>query len=586
MKRSRHPRTSSRLLVVDDDRIHRRLVVKGLGEIDGVEIHEVEDGIAARDYLAQHPVDVVVTDVMMPRMDGLALIRWAREERKRPIWIILSGLDTFDAAVEAIHLGAFDFLPKPLHIKRLQVSVKNALRHRRLLAEKRRLRRELENKVHQLEGMCRILEEQAEHIRDDLKRAEAIQSALLPQSPPQLPGFMIHSLYRPGHCIGGDLYDVVRANDRYVILYVADASGHGVSAAMLSVLFKQRLQIADPGTGRVLSPGLALEKVSGELFNAITTPGMFVTAAYCVLDLREKKLRCASAGHPPVQVVRENGETVSIRCTGPALGLSRSVSFAQEELELQSGDQLLLYTDGLTDQPSGTALKVSKLIELLTGNGSPGIDLLRRLFREATAGTGVERDDVTMVSVVVRSGASVFDNQAGKDEKKKPRVPAPPPVSILFAEANGKAHISLQGRGTYTQSDAFFEAAFACVDAGQALTVDLSECEYLDSTFLGTLHALVDHAEVAGVRVTLQGVREYVRGLFEELKMDTVISRIAEERTAPPARLQPLQPSEKGKKPDYRMILWAHEILASLSEQNREKFDFVIQTLRRELGEA
>src|SRR5210317_834422 len=101
---------SPRLLVVDDDIIMRTEEVSGLRDKGFSEIHEAEDGLAAKEYLAGHTVDVVITDVMMPRLNGLELIRWARKRYPEIVWIIISGLGTFDAAVEAIHLGAFDFL--------------------------------------------------------------------------------------------------------------------------------------------------------------------------------------------------------------------------------------------------------------------------------------------------------------------------------------------------------------------------------------------------------------------------------------------------------------------------------------------
>jgi YesN/AraC family two-component response regulator len=143
------------------------VVVRGLRDAGFSEIHEAEDGLAAKEYLTGHTVDVVITDVMMPRLDGLELIRWARQRYPEIVWIIFSSLDTFDAAVEAIHLGAFDFLAKPPNLKELEISLRNALAHRQLVEEKEALHRSLEQRVLQLEGLCRILGDQAEQINQD-----------------------------------------------------------------------------------------------------------------------------------------------------------------------------------------------------------------------------------------------------------------------------------------------------------------------------------------------------------------------------------------------------------------------------------
>ncbi len=100
-------------LVVDDDPMVRRIVARGLGQLAPAEVLEVEDGLAAQQLLRERSVDVVITDVVMPHMDGLELMKWAQEHCPRPLWIVLSGLETFDAAVDALQLGAFDYLAKP-----------------------------------------------------------------------------------------------------------------------------------------------------------------------------------------------------------------------------------------------------------------------------------------------------------------------------------------------------------------------------------------------------------------------------------------------------------------------------------------
>jgi sigma-B regulation protein RsbU (phosphoserine phosphatase) len=199
-------------LVVDDDPMVRKLVSRGLEPLEPEAILEVEDGLAAQEVLKGRKVDVVVTDVLMPNMDGRELMKWAQEHCPGPLWIVLSGLETFDAAIDALHLGAFDFLPKPPEVQRVQVAVRNALDQIELVRERERLYHQVERsndrlaeKVNQLENVCRMLEDQAEVIQADLDRAEVIQRALLPQEPPEIDGWCVDSLYRPGSSVGGDL---------------------------------------------------------------------------------------------------------------------------------------------------------------------------------------------------------------------------------------------------------------------------------------------------------------------------------------------------------------------------------------------
>ena len=161
---------------------------------------------------------------------------------------LLYDLET-DSLFAAYELAPSDFLAKPLRMERLRVAVRNALDHRNLLIRKEQLQREadksntcLGRKVHQLERVCRILEDESQVIKQDFERAAVIQSALLPAELPRLSGVHMHVAYRPGNCVGGDLYHATRINKRYAAICIADAAGHGVSAAMMSVLFKHHLR--------------------------------------------------------------------------------------------------------------------------------------------------------------------------------------------------------------------------------------------------------------------------------------------------------------------------------------------------------
>lgn len=574
---------SPKLLVVDDDKIMRTVVVRGLRDVGFSEIHEAEDGLAAQEYLSGHPVDVVITDVMMPRLDGLGLIRWAKQHAPEVVWIIFSSMDTFDTAVKAIHLGAFDFLAKPPNLQRLEVSLRNALAHRQLVQEKEALNRRLEQRVLQLEGLCRILGEQAEQISQDLRRAEIIQGALLPQLPPAMRGLSVHSLYRPGHFVGGDLYDVIPVDEDKIAIYVADSSGHGVSAAMLSVLFKQRLsKIADPGMA--VNPTDVLAKLNEVLFRDVAAPGMFVTAVYCLIDTAQGTVDIASAGHPPLHLARASGETGLIERTGPALGLHADAAFKETRIDLQPGDRLFLYSDGLTD-PAGAASENQDLVakRLCTKELCPGAFLQEQLAQLPPIST-CERDDVTMVLVEFHDGPSHFDN-GGKKSDAQAKGPATSSASLQYGESGEATVINICGRGTYMLSHNFFDAVQDIIDGGRELIIDLSGCEYLDSTFLGMIHEVVSQGDKAGVPVRVQRISESVRRLFEELSMDLVLQHIGEPTEALP-RMEPLVKSAPEEGTLHRRILRAHDVLASLSEENRKKFQGVVDMLRKEMGDS
>ncbi|GAA4339134.1 hypothetical protein GCM10023165_18220 [Variovorax defluvii] len=552
-------------LVVDDEPVTRLMAKLTLQSLGCAPVLEAADGIAAQQVLREHPeVALVLTDIMMPRMDGLELLRWGRRAVPEAMWIVLSGLETFDSAVAAIRLGAFDFLPKSPRKEEMSVAVRNALERRHLLAERERLHRALEDKV-------RELEETSELLRRDLERAEVIQRALLPRSPPPMEGYCIQAVYRPGQHVGGDLYDVVRLGEHHLAFYLADATGHGVTSAMLSVLFKQRLVLVDAVSGLALPPAEVLAAVNRAICEAHAAPGLFLTAVFGLLDTSDASLTLASAGHPPVLIAREGGERRQVRRTGPALGLAADARFGQERLHLLAGDRILLYTDGLL--PSGSAPELESLQQVLASPLASAQDVMTQVHGAMPA--GVDRDDVTILLIDAHAGASWFDNGAERPAAAASTMPRPESEVVFFGEADHVAWLALRGRASWMQCDAFHEAALAVLDRGRPLVLDLSGCEYMDSTCLGTVHELV-----ARGGVSLAEVAPSVRAMFEELSMQQVLAAVREDRPAAP-ELYPLDAGGDQAAVQKR-ILKAHEALSALSERNREEFKDVVASLRGE----
>jgi sigma-B regulation protein RsbU (phosphoserine phosphatase) len=572
---------SPRILIVDDDEDLRTLITRALRADDARQIEGVQSAAAAKEVLAQRDYDVVITDLAMPGEDGLSLMRWSQEKRPGASWIVLTGYGTFDAAVEALQLGAFDFLVKPLPgVEPLRHAVENALAQRRLVAERDRLDAELRVHVEQLEEACRLLRNQADAMRADLHRAGIIQRALLPSAAPKLADFHVRALYRPSEKVGGDLYDVVRLDDRRVALLVADAAGHGLSAAMLAVLFRSQLPLVDRDSGLPREPRDVLGAANRALCDTLPAPGLFLTAAYCVLDLQTREATIASAGHPPLLWRRRLRGIERILHTGPALGLHRDADYAQKRIDLEPGDGLLLYSDGLYERFEGdggagaSSGQIAAAIE-----DDPELEKLFDTARRPEA----QQDDLTLLLLAATPGPSRLDNGAPPPLP----VPAPEPPSrgaeILMGDDGARACVSIEERGDWCQSATFQTQCALALEAGRHVMVDLALCRYLDSTFLGTLHQLCELADRAGLEFRLQGVTPEVEALFEELGMRLVMDHIVPRMLPLPTRMQPLA-AEPERAARALLMLRAHEGLAALSERNRREFDPLIAQLRREVA--
>ena len=541
------------VLVVDDDAVTRTVVRSGLTRLGLYRVLEASDGAKAQEILLNDSVDVVVTDLQMPGLSGLDLIRWANDNDRAPMWIILSGMETFDAAVDAIQVGAFDFLGKPPGMQELEVSVRRAIEHKQLLEERDRL--------------FAALEAETAVIHRDLERAEVIQRALLPSKPPQLDNYNVNALYSPGQHVGGDLYNVIRIGPRHLVIYVADATGHGVSSAMLSVLFNRRLIIRDE-KGGPLPPAVVLERVNRSIEAEHVGAGLFLTAAYCVIDLEARALRFAAAGHPPVVWRKNSGEIEKLTRTGPVLGITADARYSEVAVQIGEQDRFLFFTDGLMQYDE--AAQWAAVEETLQAQEAGSV-LLQRLMASAHH-SGEDRDDMTLLLLEAAQGTSQFNNVAGSTSSFGSVIK---PTCAWYGERDKEAFLQIRGRGTWQDCDAFYDTAQALADDLKPVVIDLSACDYLDSTFLGTVHELV-----TGSKVRLQSLTPSVRATFEEMDMSDVLRAADQPATPLPEELTPLSSVAAAGSASQKRILRAHETLSELSDRNKSKFAGVVEAMR------
>jgi anti-anti-sigma regulatory factor len=353
----------------------------------------------------------------------------------------------------------------------------------------------------------------------------------------------------------------------------------------LAVLFRNRLPLVDASSGEACAPSRALQAVNRSLSRAATAPGLFITAAYCLVDMAERRVSVASAGHPPLIVQRKSGSIERIFHTGPALGLYPDSLFGQQEIALDAGDRLVLHTDGLYDRLRGESGTPSqRVVGALEGSGDDGEVLLRQLTRLTDLSPdGAEEalsDDVTVLAVSVAPGSSILDN--GAPVGAPARMPLDEAVEVFTGGDSQRTTLSIRGRAKWSKSAAFHEACVGALAAGGAVTLDLTLCEHLDSTFLGTIHELVERADRTDVELRLQGVMPPVEELFREAGMTRVMEHIVPVMLPLPSQMSPLLGGDQERHLQILHVLKAHEGLAGLNERNRREFDPLIETLRKE----
>ena len=599
MKGSRQSEAGPRasVLIVDDDQVVRTYMIRALREQSDLEVAEAPDGEQAKILLQSHAYDVVVTDLGMPVVDGLSLMQWAQQNCPGAAWIILSGAGTFESAVQAVRLGAYDFLSKPLDSpNELLVSIRNALRQKQLEAEKEQLTRKLEDRnarlngqVRKLQEACHLLYAQADVIHEDLHRAELIQRALLPQTLPTIEGFSIHSAYRACENVGGDTYNVKRLDADHVALCVADAAGHGVSAAMLAVLFRNRLHWFDETTGLSVEPSEVLGGVNKDFVEECRAPGLFVTAVCALLNTRTRQLTVASAGHTPLLLKRAAGTIEWIHPGGPALGLASDAAFARQEIALRPGDRVLFYTDGLRDHPRDNARSImDEVAGIMADKTAAGRELLDRVLALTVdqPDTAHQEDDITLLLLEVSDAPSSPDNGIPKPAHEVRGLLSAQSGKVLIGSLPDGTAITIQGRITWTLCPALLERCRNELAQKHPILLDMSLCSYLDSTSLGTLQEVANLAEQGGTPLRVYGLQPNVARLFEELEMKRVLERTVKGRLTLPQNMAPLSPGPMDEQQHRSRILMAHETLSSLGEVNRRKFAGLMEFLKQEQRRA
>jgi serine phosphatase RsbU (regulator of sigma subunit)/predicted ester cyclase len=240
-----------------------------------------------------------------------------------------------------------------------------------------------------------------ERIEQELRVARRIQQASLPKEVPTLEGWEISPLYRPAREVGGDFYDFHLLSEGRVGLVVGDATGKGVPAALVMSTTCGMLQAVSQASDSSPSPGDVLKRVNEALTVRIPT-NMFVTCFYAILEPKSGTLRYANAGHD-LPYLWHNGECEELRAKGMPLGLMPGMGYEEKEIELDVGEGVFFYSDGLVEahDPKGEMFGFPRLRALVAEHaeeGSLGDFLMEELY--SFVGEGWEQeDDITLLTL-------------------------------------------------------------------------------------------------------------------------------------------------------------------------------------------
>jgi phosphoserine phosphatase RsbU/P len=264
------------------------------------------------------------------------------------------------------------------------------------------IRAKLEHTSRELQRSVELGKSQSQRQEQDLDQAREIQEHLLPKRIPQIRGLDVAGAWHPASVVSGDYFDVVKFGESRIGVCICDVVGKGISAALLMANLQASFRAFALQT---VSPGAVVSKLNEVICNNIA-PDKFVTFCYCLIDVSRNTLTYASAGHWPPVLLRRSGKTLSLKDGGPPLGLFPGFAYENVELLLESGDRLVLYTDGLTEAVNAEGHEFGEHNVTRLGGENMRLtagDLLETLRREVTTFcNNTFQDDLTLVVVSVK----------------------------------------------------------------------------------------------------------------------------------------------------------------------------------------
>lgn len=274
---------------------------------------------------------------------------------------------------------------------------------------------ELENEVETLRAELSLRKKRDDTLKyfmqqfdEEQRLAARLQQDFLPKELPQVGPIHVSCLFRPASYVSGDFYDVMRLDEKHLGFFIADAVGHGMPAALLSMYIKRALvtkKITADGY-RLLEPGESLRLINEALIEQNLSAATFATALYGYINTETLEVVFSRAGHPSPVVIGANGDFRSLEADGSLLGVFPDETFTNGRTTLKPGDRLFIFTDGIevcfsADQK----LDVMQWErELRSRSHLGGADLLNDLARQLDEESGslTPKDDLTIIVIDVK----------------------------------------------------------------------------------------------------------------------------------------------------------------------------------------
>jgi sigma-B regulation protein RsbU (phosphoserine phosphatase) len=381
----------AKILVVDDEPDLEHLILQKFRKkinAKEYEFHFARDGSEALDKIINDgKLDLVLTDINMPVMDGLTLLTKINELNNRLLRsIIVSAYGDMENIRTAMNRGAYDFITKPINLSDLEITIDKSIK-------------EIEHYKSVLSARDKLIA-----IQQELDIANIIQTSILHKTFPAFPernDFEIYAKMLTAKEVGGDLYDFFLIDKYRLGIVIGDVSGKGIAAALLMAVCKTLLKATS-------FKGMPADGILSEVNNIIvdeSPPNMFVTVFFGVLDTRSGAFEYSNGGHNPPYLISAEGKVKQLdNIGGLMIGAFKDVPFESNVVMVKSGETLVFYTDGVTEafNKDNEEFQESRLEKVLEGKNSLNVnDLVQNVFENVQSfSQGVEQsDDITCLAL-------------------------------------------------------------------------------------------------------------------------------------------------------------------------------------------
>jgi len=381
----------AKILIVDDEEDILDLVDLSL-TADGFDVITARSGPEALEKVREEMPDLILLDISMPDMDGYEVMRRLKGDRRTssiPIIMLTAASDKRDK-VRSFSAGADDYVVKPFDADELTARIEAVLSRTRTIRYINPL-------------ISTMGDWSVEELGSSLETAVKIQRNLLPKEPPDLEGIQFGNILESSRTVSGDFYDYIPLDQYRVGIAIADIRGKGLPASLLMVMVRTILRLV---SRELDSPGDVLKKIN-DMLQTDTDPEFFATMIYGILDTRSLTFRYANGGHcSPIRANERSRKVEFLREGGLILGVFDFALFEDVEVELEDGDLLLFYTDGVTEteSPDGDIYGEERLAGFIRDHLYLSADELCRAIRDELydfSGTYQRADDMTIVAIKI-----------------------------------------------------------------------------------------------------------------------------------------------------------------------------------------